>query len=226
MQEQRSQPPGGILAAALRCIGAQQRSERRDLHRQVRPRDRTARIALEQGPLGPAGRRLRQFVECLPAALRVAVGLGLGYGRLTEQVERRHNAGPPQVAEDRTGRVRRLRDYEPVRHVPHRGGGRRAERAPPRRAARHPHGHAQRLRLLLDVLQVGAQVAGEVVERAGGGGHVHQAKQGGAQLRVLGRALHRLRVQRAEWMAGAGRKRGRQRAADLAQLGLHGGLAR
>src|SRR3712207_9572042 len=65
--------------------------------------------------------------ERLGAALGVPVRLGLGDGRLAEEVDRRGHAALPQAAQDGHGVVGRLADDEPVRHVAHARGARRTE---------------------------------------------------------------------------------------------------
>ena len=173
------------------------------------------------GRSGHAGRRLGERVERLAAARRVAVGLGLGDGGLAQQVERHRGAVLPEAADRAQGGGGRLADDEAVRHVPHsrRRGG--AQRRPPRPAARHPHRGGHRRRVLVHLAQVVPEVAGEVVERAAGGRHVHEPEEGRAQLLVLRRQLHRALVEGAERVAASRRERGMDRATHALQLGLH-----
>ena len=64
--------------------------------------------------------------------------------------------------------------------------------ARPGLGAGHAHRRLDRRRALVHLLQVVGQVAGEVVERAAGRRHVHEAEQRRAQLGVLRGQLHRL----------------------------------
>ena len=64
-------------------------------------------------------------------------------------------------------------------------------------------------------------MAGQVVEVVAGRRDVDEAEQGGAQLLVLRRHLHRLDVQRLERVARRARKRRVDRAPDSLQLSLH-----
>ena len=61
-------------------------------------------------------------------------------------------------------------------------------------------------------------MAGQVVEVAARGRHVHEAKQRGAQRLVVGGQLHAALVERPQRMAGGGGHRGRQLATDLEHL--------
>jgi hypothetical protein len=211
-----------MRATALRGVRLHVRRERRDLHREVGPRQRPQRVHLERPALGPAGRRLGQGVERLGAALRVAVGLGLRHGRLAEQIDRGGGAVAPQLAQDPERLAGRLAHDEAVRHVPHaaRRGG--AQGGAARLGRAHPHGHVERRRPLPHLAEVAGEVARQVVERAAGGRHVHEAKQRRPQLGVLRGELHGLRVERlhrAHPPLGEGRI---QRPPDSAELFLYG----
>ena len=71
-----------------------------------------------------------------------------------------------------------------------------------------------------DLVQEAGQVPREVVERAARRHHVDEPEQRRAQLAVAGGELHRAGVERAHRVAGAGRERGRQLAADPPDLAL------
>ena len=120
----------------------------------------------------------------------------------------------------------RLRDDEAVGHVPHGSGRRGAERAHSRRGSGHAGRRAERRRPLLDLLEVAREVAREVVERPARGRHVHEPEERRAQVGVLGRALERPGVERAQRMPRPGGKGGSERGPDLAQLGLDRRLVR
>ena len=118
-------------------------------------------------------------VSASVAARRVPVGLGLGDGRLAEQVDRAGHAAVPQVAQHAERRSRRLADDEPVGHVldPRRGGG--ADRGARRAVVGHPHRRGERRRGVGHLAQELAQVTGEVVERPAGGVDVDEPEQRG-----------------------------------------------
>ena len=167
------------------------------------------------GPLG-AG----ELDQRLVAARGVPVGLGLGHGRLAEQVDRAGHAAVPQVAEHAERRCRRLADDEPVRHVLHPGRGGGADRGPGGSVVGHPHRRGQRRRGVGDLAQELAQVPGEIVERPAGGRDVDEPEQRGLQLLVGRREIHRPLVERSERMPGARRERGREVRADLVDRAL------
>jgi hypothetical protein len=218
--EERPQSSRGVLAAELRGLGPHHRGECRDLHGQVRARQRADRVALEQVAVRERLVRPRELPQGVRAALRVRVGLGLGHRRLAEQVERRGYAFAPHRPQVAGGIGRGVAHDEAVRHVPHAGGRRGAQRGSPRARLAHAHGGPQGRRLLVDRLEVAGQVAGQLIQRPARRGHVHEPEQGRAELRVLGRQLHRLVVERTHRIARArGQTRG-DLAPDLAQAGL------
>ena len=199
-------------AAALGRLGAQQRRERRHLHRQVRARERPGESRLEQRARRPARRRGRERVERLARSAprsgrpRPAVTVA-SPSRSTRRRRRRRStgrAGSPSAA------CGRLADDEAVRHVAHAGGRGRAERArgpacvSPTSASRRAIGGGRSS----TSLEVAGEVAGEVVERAAGGRHVDEPEQRGAQLGVLRGELHRLVVERLERVARGRHRRG------------------
>ncbi len=201
--QQAAQPHRGVALAEVRRVRAQQRRERRDLHREVHARRGTRAVALEQRARRQRGVDGGEVVERRRAACRVAVGLVGGDRRLAEQVDRGGHAVLPEAAQHAVSVPRRLADDEAVRHPPHACGGRRAEgRAPGARVA-HPHRDADRLRWVLDVVQEAGQVTREVVERAARGDDVDEAKERGTQLGVLGGEVHRPVVQCAHRPARA-----------------------
>ena len=153
--------------------------------------------------------------------VRVAVRLGLGDRGLAEQVERDRGAVVPQVADRLQSRLRALSDDEAVRHVADPGCGRRAQRRAARLRAGHLHRRLDRRRAVVHLLEVAGQVPRQVVERAAGGGDVHEAEQRGAQLGVLRGQLHRALVDHAERMARASGESRVDRAPYLLKLGLH-----
>ena len=126
--QQPAQPVGGVALAALGRVGPQQRRERGDLDGQVRARERAGGVALERRPLGPVARRAGERLERLVAALGVALRLGLGDGRLAEQVDGARDAVLPQLAQRPERGLRALADDEAVRHVLDAGRRGRAER--------------------------------------------------------------------------------------------------
>ena len=207
-------------------VGAQHRRERRHLHAHVGPRQRPDPVGLEHRPLGPAAGGRGELLDRVQAALGVAIGLGLGDGGLAEQVHRAGHAALPQLAQRPEGGGGGLADDEAMGQVAHPAGGRRPQRGAPRARARHPHGHRQRRGRLGHLLQVADEVAGEIVQRAARRHHVDEAKQRRPQLAVAGGHLHGARVEGLERLARGGRERRRERLADLAQLGLHGGVTR
>ena len=85
--QQPTQPVGGVALAALGRVGPQQRRERGDLDREVRARERADAVALERRALRPAARGGGERLQRDVAALGVALRLGLGDGRLAEQVD-------------------------------------------------------------------------------------------------------------------------------------------
>ena len=218
LAQQRAQPRRGVALAALGRLGAQQRGERGDLHRQVRPRDGAGGVGLEQGLCVEAlvdGGERRQRVG---AARRVAVGLGGGDRRLAEQVDRRADPVAPQLAQRRQGGLRVLADDEAMRHVAHAGGAGGAERGAAGLRIAHLHRRAQRRRAVVDLLEKAGQVGGEIVERAAGRHDVDEAKQRGAQLVVLRGEVHGTIVERLQRLATVARERLVQRAADALDL--------
>ena len=146
LAEQRAQPPGGVAPAEVGRVGAQQRRERRDLHRQVGARQRAAGVVLEPGPCRPNARSAGELIEGVRAPGRVGVGLGLGDGRLAEQVDGAGHTGGPQLAQDAEGRAGRLADDEAVGHVLDPAGRRRSERHPSRLRVAESHRRCQRRR--------------------------------------------------------------------------------
>ena len=140
--------------------------------------------------------RAGELRERVLAARRVPVGLGLGDGRLAEQVDRAGHATVPQVSQHAERRRRRLADDEPVRHVldPGRGGG--ADRGARGAVVGHPHRRRERRRRVRHLAQELPQVAGEIVERPAGGRDVDEPEQGGLQLLVGRREVHRALVER------------------------------
>ncbi len=128
-----AQPDRGVALAEVRRVGAQQRRQRRHLHREVHARRRAGAVALEQGARGEGRVDGGEVVECRGAAGGVAVGLGRGDGRLAEQVDGRRDAVLPQAAQNAVRLARRLADDEAVRHA----------RARPRRTP-HPGPRARR----------------------------------------------------------------------------------
>ena len=219
--EQRPHPARRVLAAHLRSLRAQQRRERRDLHGQVHPREAADRVRLEHRPLGPRRRGAGERLERVHAPVRVAVRLGLGDRGLAQQVERDRGAVVPQVADRLQSRLRALSDDEAVRHVADPGCGRRPQRRAARLCAGHLHRRLYRRRAVVHLLEVAGQVPRQVVQRAAGGGDVHEAKQRGAQLGVLRGQLHRALVDHAERMARASGESRVDRAPYLLKLGLH-----
>jgi hypothetical protein len=111
----------------------------------------------------------------------------------------------------------------PSRHI-ERSSPTAARGSAERRAARarlgHPHRGAQRLRLRLDLLEIAREVPGEIVKRAASGRHVHEPEQRRAQLGVLARQLHRLRVERAHRVPRARREARRELASNLPKVAL------
>ncbi len=220
VSQELAQPRRGVALTALGGLGAQQRGERRDLHGEVRPRDRAGAVALERRLVADALVDGRQRVERVRAARRVAIGLGGRDGRLAEQVDRGRDPVVPEAAErrDRGGGI--LADDEAVGHVPDPGGAGGAERRAPGLRVAHPHRRPQRRRAPVDLLEVAGQVGGEVVERAAGGHDVDEAKERRAQLGVLGGELHRAVVERLERVAAMGWERPGQRAPRALDLAL------
>ena len=217
--QQRAQAVGGVLLAAPRRVGPQQRRQRRHLHRQVRARQRAGAVALELRPLRPLPGRRHERVERVGAAVGVALRLGLGHRRLAEQVDRGRHAVLPQVAQHAERRLRVLADDEAVRHVLDAGRGRGAERGAPGLRAAHPHRDADRRRRRVDLAEEAGQVPREVVEVAAGGHDVDEAEQRRLELGVLRGEVHRLLVERLQRVA-RDRHRGREALADLVQLAL------
>ena len=215
--QQRPHPPGGVVAADLGGVGPQQRRERRHLHGQVHARQRSGRVRFEPGLRGPSGRRLGQRVEGLLAARGVTVGLLLGHRGLAEQVHGRGYALVPQAPQNRQRRAWRLPDDEAVGHVldaARRGG---AERAPAGLRVPRAQRRRERRRPSLHLVEVLGQVAGEVVQRPAGGGHVDEPEEGGAQLLVLGGEPHGSLVECPDGMPC---RRGK-RVVEAAPDGLH-----
>ena len=172
--------------------------------------------ALSRSSCGRAGQRAAaraERVERVGAAVGVALGLGGGDGRLAEQVDRGGDAVLPQVAQHAERGLRVLADDEAVRHPPHAGGGRGAERRAAGLRAAHPHRHADRRGRLLDLAEEAGEVAREVVERPAGGHDVDEPEQRRLELGVLRREVHRLLVDRLQRVA-RDRHRGRQTAAQ------------
>jgi len=91
----------------------------------------------------------------------------------------------PELAQHALGALGRFGDDEAMGHVAHAGRARRAQRLAPGAAVGHPHGHGERRRLDVDLVEEARQVRGEVVERAAGGDDVDEAEEGRAQLVVL-----------------------------------------
>ena len=157
-------PLRGVVAAEVRSLQAHQRRQRGDLDGQVHPRNRPHGVALEPRPLGPRRRRPGERLERLVAALRVAVGLRRRHGRLAEQVDGGGDPVAPQ-RRSRTARHAAIPDDEPMRHVAHGRGRGRAERGAARRRVAQLDPRPPATSALGDLLQVGDQVGGEVVDR-------------------------------------------------------------
>ena len=68
--QQLAQAGRGVALSALRRLGAQQRRERRHLHRQVRARDRPERVGLQRGVRVAARRRRRPARPARPRSAR------------------------------------------------------------------------------------------------------------------------------------------------------------
>ena len=149
------------------------------------------------------GERLERDV----AALGVALRLGLGDGRLAEQVDGAGDAVLPQLAQRPERGLRALADDEAVRHVLDAGGRGGAQRGAAGARVAHPHRHGDRRRRRLDLAEEAGQVAGEVVERAAGRDDVDEPEQRGLELGVLRGELHRLLVGGLERVARAGGQR-------------------
>jgi hypothetical protein len=220
--QQRPHPARRVVAAQLGGIGMQQRRQGGDLDREVDARNRSQRIRFEPGIARPAAGLVYEGLERLGAAPRVAVGLRLGHGRLTEQVERGSNPRLPELPQRRQRVAGRLADDEAMGHVldPHRGG--RAECSPARLGVGGAHRRRDRWGSLAHLLQVLAQVTGELVERAAGGGDVDEPEKRRAQLAVLARELHRPLVEGTNGVAGRGGQRGVKLATDPLELALQG----
>ena len=239
--QQRAQARRRVALPAFRRLGAQQRRERRHLHRQVRSRQRSRRVALQPRLVGEPVVGAGERAQGLVAARGVAVGLGGGDGRLAEQVDRGGDPVAPEPAQRGQRRTRVLADDEAMRHVAHAGGAGGAERRATRLRVAHPHRRAQRRRAVADLVEKARQVRRQVVERAAGGDDVDEAKERRAQLVVLRGEVHRAVVERLERMAAVGRetrraargrparsqleRRGRVRAAIAHRL-RRGGLGR
>ena len=169
---------------------------------------------------GHDGRRPRDRVQRVGAAVGVALRLGLRDRRLAQQVDRRRHAVLPQVLQVAQRGLRVLADDEAVRHVLDARRGRHPQRAAPGLAVAHLHRHAHGRRRLADVLQERGQVPRQVVEVAAGGHDVDEAEQRGLELGVRGGEVHRLVVERLQRVARR-RQGGRQLAAHLEQLAFH-----
>ena len=224
LAQQPAQALGGVALAALGRLGAQQRRERGDLHGQVGARQRARGVGLELGAGGPLGGLPHDGLERLRAALRVALRLRLGDGRLAEQVDRARDAVLPQLAQVAHRGLRRLADDEAVRHVLDAGRGGAAERGPAGARVAHLHRDGDRRRRLLDLAQEARQVRGEVVDVPAGGDDVDEAEQRRLELGVAGGHRHRLVVERLQ-----GAPRGRRQAlpqapADRVQLAFQLGF--
>src|SRR5690348_15166138 len=96
--QQWPQAATGVLAADVRSVGPQQRRERRNLDRDVRPRDGTDRVAFENRPARPAGRLTRDLFERVEAPAGISISLGVGDRRLPEKVDGARHAVLPQAA--------------------------------------------------------------------------------------------------------------------------------
>src|SRR5947209_14438023 len=81
---------GGIATPELGSVGAQKRRERRDLHRDVGPRDDALGVALEDRPRSPATGGSGEFLERAAAAVGIAIRLRLSDRGLAQEV---HGAG-------------------------------------------------------------------------------------------------------------------------------------
>ena len=213
-REQRAQARGRVTLAALGCVGAQQRRQRRDLDRHVGARERSDRVTLERRALGPPRRLRRDPLERLGAARRVPVGLGFGDGRLTEQVDRAGDPVVPQAAQHAGGRGRRLADDEPVRHVLDAGRRRGAERGASGAHVGDAHRRRDRRGSVGELLEEAAEVARHVVERPARRDHVDEPKQRRSELAVARRQVHRPGVERAHRVPG-------RRWDRTGQLGAH-----
>ena len=187
--QQRAQPPRGVLAAQLRRLGAQQRRQRRDLDRQVRPRQRAARVRFQQ----------RAARASAPTALAEPPPAPRGSAR---------RSGRPRPAVTVASPSRSSEQATPAFHRP--SSWRRAAREcsatmkrwamwrtpggrPPRRAPRRP-ALVSAARMALSSaggrscisLQEADQVPRQVVQRAARGRDVDQPEERGAQLLVGG----------------------------------------
>ena len=171
------------------------------------------------GRAGQRGRLAGDLLERVGAAPGVAVGLGLGDRRLSEQVDGARHAALPQPAEHPERGRRGLADDEPVGHVLDAAGGGGAERGPARLRVRDPHRRRDRRRGVRNLLEEAGQMAREVVERAARRDDVDEPEQRRAQLAVARGELHRPRVERPHRMARGGRERGGQLGADPLDLG-------
>ena len=218
--QQRAQPVGRVALAALGCVRAQQRRERRHLHREVRARQRARAVGLERRALGPVARRAGDRDQRVVAALRVALRLALRDRRLAQQVDRAGDPVAPQLAQRPERRLRRLADDEPVGHVLDPGRRRRAERRPSRARVAHPQRDRDRRRGRLDLAEEAGQVPREVVERPARRHHVDEPEQRRLELRVLRRQLHRLVVRRLQRAPHPRRQRRGEPLAHLQQPGL------
>ena len=200
--QQRAQPGGGIALAAGRRVGPQQRGERRDLDADVGARQRTAAVGLQRGARRPVPGGGGDRVDRVQAAGGVAIGLGLGDGRLAEQVDRAGHRALPQPAQRRKRGPRALADDEAVGEMPDAAGGRPAEGDAPRPGVRDLHRRGERRRRLGELVKEAGQMAGEVVERPAGRGDVDEPEQRGPQLAIAGGELHGAGVERAQRLAG------------------------
>ncbi len=176
--QQRPQPAGGVGGPTLGREGPQQRGERGQLDREVGALQRPVGVGVEQRLVGPIPGDLSQPAQRLGAALEVCLGLGLGDGRLAEQVDGEGLAAPPHPAQV-AGRVG---DVAPGDELPGEKRGRRPAHQPvggerqPRRSAGAQPSQAERQPLALDLPHERPQVGSPVAGPAAGGGHVDEAE--------------------------------------------------
>ena len=146
--------------AFLRGERAEERRQRRGLHRDVGARQGAPRVLLEVRPSRPGRARRHQRVEQLGDALRVAIGLGVGERVLAEQVDGARLPLAPEPGEAGERRGRRLTRDELAGHAAdvapdHRGRDLGAEGEVLREVDAQVEGawHRDALEVLVDVAQ-------------------------------------------------------------------------
>ena len=102
--QHREQPAGRLFEALLGGEHRERGCERGDLHRHARLRNRADVVRLEQVVDRPGIGRVGESVHERTQTPRVAIGLGLAVGVLTEHVDCRRGMPPPE----RTARFCRL----------------------------------------------------------------------------------------------------------------------